>query len=67
VPSAIECTIRDMSSKGARLRLNAPLMAPEQFELALGSSNERMQVVLRWQTSNELGVQFAHAQPQLDQ
>jgi len=67
VPSAIECTIRDVSSMGARLRVNSPLMAPEQFEVALGNSNERTPVVLRWQSSTELGVQFVHAQPQLDQ
>ena len=52
---------------GARLRVNSPLMAPEQFEVALGNSNERTPVVLRWQSSTELGVQFVHAQPQLDQ
>jgi hypothetical protein len=67
VPSAIECTIRDISSNGARLRVSAPLMAPEQFEVALGNSNDRTPVVLRWKTSNELGVQFVHVQPQLEQ
>jgi hypothetical protein len=42
-------------------------MAPEQFEVALGNSNDRTPVVLRWKTSNELGVQFVHVQPQLEQ
>jgi diguanylate cyclase (GGDEF)-like protein len=66
VPSAIECTIRDISPKGARLRVSVPLIAPEQFEVALGNASERTQVILRWQSSNELGVQFVHAQPQFE-
>jgi diguanylate cyclase (GGDEF)-like protein len=67
VPSAIECTIRDISSRGARLRVNAPLLAPERFEVTLGNSTERTQVTLRWQAGNEIGVQFLQIQPQFDQ
>jgi diguanylate cyclase (GGDEF)-like protein len=67
VPSAIECTVRDISSRGARLRVSAPLMAPSQFAVALGHSSERTPVELVWQTGNELGVRFVHPQPQFEQ
>jgi len=66
VPSAIECTIRDISSRGARLRVNASLIAPEHFAVVIGSSSERTQVALRWQAGNEIGVEFAQPQPQFD-
>jgi diguanylate cyclase (GGDEF)-like protein len=67
VPSAIECTIRDISSRGARLRVNVSLLAPERFEVTIGNSTARTQVALRWQAGNDIGVEFVQAQPQFDQ
>jgi PilZ domain-containing protein len=56
--SAIECTIRDISSYGARLRVDGHFVAPERFELLLSPKDGRKRVQLRWQIGNELGVQF---------
>jgi diguanylate cyclase (GGDEF)-like protein len=67
IPSAIECTIRDISSKGARLRVGAAFMAPEQFDVVLGTTTERRRAVLRWQVGNELGVQFVDVDHGRDQ
>jgi PleD family two-component response regulator len=56
--SAIECTIRDISPKGARLRVAGHFIAPERFELEFPATGERRHVLRRWQNGNELGVQF---------
>jgi hypothetical protein len=56
--SAIECTIRDITSTGARLRVHDHFVAPQRFELLLTEKAERTRVLLQWQIGNELGVQF---------
>jgi diguanylate cyclase (GGDEF)-like protein len=56
--SAVECTIRDLSAKGARLRVEGLFMAPERFDLIIPATGERKQVMRRWQRGNEFGVKF---------
>jgi diguanylate cyclase (GGDEF)-like protein len=56
--SVVECTIRDMSPKGARLRVEGLFVAPDQFDLVFSATGERRHVVKRWQKANEFGVQF---------
>jgi hypothetical protein len=41
------------------LRVEGHFIAPERFELVLLSSQERKPVLTRWQTGNEIGVEFA--------
>jgi diguanylate cyclase (GGDEF)-like protein len=56
--SAVDCTIRDISSKGARLRVEGHFIAPDQFDLVFVGTGERRQAMRRWQKGNEFGVQF---------
>lgn len=56
--ATIDCTILDVSSTGARLRINSSLVAPEEFELLLPSQAHRRQVRVRWRQQKELGVEF---------
>ncbi|NVO15753.1 MAG: response regulator [Rhodoplanes sp.] len=56
--SAIDCTVRDISSKGARLRVGGHFIAPERFDLLFPATGERRHVLCRWQHGNEFGVQF---------
>ncbi len=56
--ATIDCTILDVSSTGARLRINSSLVAPEEFELLLPYQAHGRQVKVRWRQQKELGVEF---------
>lgn len=56
--ATIDCTVLDVSSTGARLRINSSLVAPEEFELMLPHQAHRRQVKVRWRRQKELGVEF---------
>jgi diguanylate cyclase (GGDEF)-like protein len=58
IKSAIDCTIRDISNLGARLRVNDYFFAPEEFELLLLPTRIRRRVRTRWQRGNDIGVEF---------
>jgi hypothetical protein len=55
--SAIECLIRDVSKRGARLVLDAGVVIPSQFELVWSGGHRRL-VTVRWRRKNEIGVAF---------
>lgn len=56
--SVVDCTIRDMSAEGARLRVESHFFAPELFDLLILGSGKLRRVRVRWQNGRELGVQF---------
>jgi diguanylate cyclase (GGDEF)-like protein len=56
--SVIDCTIRDLTPEGARLRFDGHFAAPEQFDLLILGSGATKRARLRWQRGKELGVQF---------
>jgi hypothetical protein len=56
--SAIDCTIRDISTGGARLRVDNYFAAPDEFELLILTTGTRRRVRTRWQIGNEVGVEF---------
>jgi diguanylate cyclase (GGDEF)-like protein len=56
--SAIDCTIRDISTGGARLRVDNYFAAPDEFELLILTTGTRRHVRTRWQIGNEVGVEF---------
>jgi diguanylate cyclase (GGDEF)-like protein len=56
--SAIDCTIRDLSPSGARLRVDDYFSAPEEFELLLLPTRTRRRVRTRWQIGKDIGVEF---------
>lgn len=54
------CTMIDVSEAGAKLRIDAPAVIPDEFVIWLsreGFPRRRCKVV--WRTNNELGVAFA--------
>lgn len=55
--STINCIAREMSEAGAKLRFETVIGVPETFVLVLHDGS-RHTCVVRWRTSNELGVQF---------
>jgi PilZ domain len=52
----IDCTIRDLSSHGARLSFLNPTILPRQFQLRFEDHNERVTVI--WQKGRLAGVKF---------
>jgi hypothetical protein len=58
IDPVFDCMIRNLSSKGALLRLDDFYAPPEQFELLIVDSGEKRTAALRWRAGNEIGVQF---------
>lgn len=55
--STYDCTIRDLSDSGARLKLNAPVQVPPVFILRFAGGQVR-RCKLRRRVALELGVEF---------
>ncbi len=55
---SVSCIIRDLSSQGVRLRIEAYFNVPKQFDLVFTSSALRKRVRKVWQNGMELGVEF---------
>lgn len=56
--STIDCTIRNVSDHGARLRVSGVFAIPEYFRLRVGEAGVVRQVRMRWHVNDELGVEF---------
>jgi hypothetical protein len=55
--STIDCTVRNLSSKGAKLQVASVVGVPDTFDLMLqGHARQPCRVV--WRTLKELGVEF---------
>lgn len=55
--STIDCTVRNLSAKGAKLQVSSVVGIPATFDLMLqGHSRQPCRVV--WRTLKELGVSF---------
>ena len=52
------CTVRDLSSGGAKLAFGAIPKLPDIFELQIPSQGKAHEVELRWQRGLQVGVQF---------
>ena len=56
--SLVDCTVRNLSPKGALLVVSSLAGIPESFELLL-ESKRRHQCRVIWRGENRLGVEFA--------
>lgn len=57
-PSGIECSVRNLSSEGARIRFKSPVKLPPKFEFLLVTENVRVPAELAWQENTEAGIHF---------
>jgi hypothetical protein len=58
-PCATECTIRDISESGARLRFSTQLLgAIESLELEIPLRGQKHQCRIVWRADNDVGVEF---------
>ena len=56
--SVINCTIRDRSQNGAKLRLASAAALPDNFEVFILSELRLYPSELRWRRGDDLGVEF---------
>ena len=59
--STFNCTIRNLSDTGARLRVASVIGIPDQFELVLDDGRS-FGCTVAWRQETELGVQFIPAE-----
>ena len=61
--SVVDCTVRDLSLSGCRIRLHAPLPLPRAFIVAFPLLQVERPARLVWQKELEAGVEFLDPPP----
>jgi PilZ domain len=56
--STIDCLIKDMSPTGARVRLSAIVIVPDEFELHIPMQGRSFQARVAWRRREEFGLEF---------
>jgi hypothetical protein len=56
--ATVECTVRDISARGAKLIITDSVTVPDVFELELPKTGARRRAKRVWTRSGEWGVQF---------
>lgn len=56
--SVLDAVVRDISSRGARLRLEGALVVPNEFRLRISGEAHPRLVSVKWRLRNEMGVSF---------
>lgn len=56
--SSMDCIVRDLTGKGARLKFPAPVVVPPIFELRLLDRGERRPAHKVWVRDGEMGAAF---------
>lgn len=59
--SVIDVIVRDLSAKGAQLRVPPGMSLPPSFELALVNEELLYPAELRWVRGDKIGIQFTAA------
>lgn len=54
----LNCTIRDVSQDGARIKLATVMSLPDTFTLIFVTDSKRVRVARRWMKGAEAGVRF---------
>lgn len=60
--SSMDCTVRDFTSKGARLECSETVALPDVFELYIPSKDEYFRARLAWRKANLIGISWAPEQ-----
>ena len=59
--SSVDCLVRDISDRGAKLVFGEQVAIPDVLELYLTGKEELRRVVVQWRRGTEMGVDFAIA------
>jgi hypothetical protein len=57
--SSLDCIVRDVSERGARLQVPESVAVPDAFELFLPSKDEHYRAQARWRRGDQIGVSWA--------
>ena len=57
--STLDCQIRNISDKGARLSLSDTVTVPDEFDLLVPHRGRTYRARLRWRARDSIGVEFA--------
>jgi hypothetical protein len=56
--SEISCTVRNMHSKGAELRVPVDVVVPDDFLLYIPNDAKGYRSIVRWRVKDRIGVEF---------
>jgi hypothetical protein len=56
--STFECVIRNLSDTGAKLCCEQHIALPDNFELVIEKTNEKVSACAVWRSATEIGVAF---------
>jgi hypothetical protein len=56
--SSVDCLIRDISDRGAKLKFSEAVAIPEVIELFIPSKDETYKARVQWRSGDEAGVEF---------
>jgi hypothetical protein len=54
--SLVDCTVRNLSQRGACLQVSSPIGIPERFEIVLDGVSRPCRV--RWRSGRQIGIAF---------
>jgi PilZ domain-containing protein len=61
----VECTVRDLSPQGARLRLSVSVPVPDACQLSIELDGLEADCAVVWRKAHEIGVKFVAAPRQV--
>ena len=56
--TSVDCLVRDISEKGARLKFPGAVATPEVVELYIPNKDESYRARVQWRVADEMGVVF---------
>jgi hypothetical protein len=56
--SVIDVTVRDLSSAGARLKVDSAISLPSHFKLLINGETATHSALVRWRNDHEAGIEF---------
>ena len=59
--STIDCTVRNYSPAGAKLKLESTISVPDRFDLQISPGDELHPCRVAWRSLTEIGVRFTEA------
>ena len=56
--SSMDCIVRDVTEKGARLQVSESVALPDTFEIYLPNKDEHFRAQVQWRKGDQLGVSW---------
>jgi hypothetical protein len=56
--SSMDCIVRDVTERGARLQISESVALPDAFELHLPNKDEHFRAQAQWRKGDQLGVSW---------